>query len=105
MSKPTVIVYGATSYTGKELLNYFDTHPQNAEFDVILAGRNGAKLQTAAGDLQKRHETVTCRLDNEDEVRNLVARGNVVINLAGELRYTAWRADMQVHSGETMPRR
>jgi len=83
MSKPTVILYGATSYTGKELLNYFDTHPQNSEFDVILAGRNGAKLQNVAKDLKKRHETAVCRLTDADEVRDLISRGDVVINLAG----------------------
>jgi len=85
MSKPTVIVYGATSYTAKELLIYLDTHAQNDEFDVILAGRNEDKLKAVSSKMKKKHEIAACQLDDEEGVKKLIARGSVVINLAGEL--------------------
>jgi short subunit dehydrogenase-like uncharacterized protein len=84
MPKPVLIIYGATSYTAKELLLYLDSHPQQDEFDVILAGRNEEKLKAAASKLKKRHEIATCQLNDEEAVKNLVGKGNVVINLAGE---------------------
>ena len=84
MSKPTLIVYGASSYTAKELLIYLDTHSQEDEFDVILAGRNEERLKAAASKMKKRHEIAACQLDDQEGVKKLVARGNVVINLAGE---------------------
>ena len=85
MSKPTVIVYGATSYTAKELLLYLDTHTENDQFDVILAGRNEDRLKTAASKMKKQHAIAVCQLDDQADVKKLVAKGNVVINLAGEL--------------------
>ena len=82
--KPTVIVYGATSFTGKELLTYLDTHHQNHEFDVILSGRNEQKLKVSAEKLIKKHKIIAAQLDDEQGVKKLIEAGDVVINLAGK---------------------
>lgn len=83
MTKPTLIVYGATSFTAKELLNYLDTHHDQDKFEVILAGRSFQRLQDAVSHLKKKHEIVACQLDDAEGVKKLVAKGQVVVNLAG----------------------
>ncbi|KAK1922219.1 Saccharopine dehydrogenase-domain-containing protein [Papiliotrema laurentii] len=82
-SKAKVIVYGATSFTARELLTYLDNHPQSHLFDVILSGRNLQRLQASAEKLEKRHKIVACQLDDQEGVKNLISQGDVVINLAG----------------------
>ena len=88
MSNPTLTVYGATSFTARELLRYLDTHPDGESFNLILSGRNGQKLETAAKGIKRQKELVQCALTDEDEVRDLVARSTVIVNLAGELSPT-----------------
>lgn len=85
MSKPTVIIYGATSFTARELLDYLDDHRDHEKFNVILAGRSHKRLQDAASKLKRTHEIAECQLGDETSVKDLVARGDVVVNLAGGL--------------------
>lgn len=85
MTKPTLIVYGATSFTAKELLDYLDTHHDQEKFNVILAGRSQQRLEDAAARLKREHEIVACQLDDAEGVKRLVAKGEVVVNLAGKL--------------------
>jgi short subunit dehydrogenase-like uncharacterized protein len=88
---PTLIIHGATAYTALTLLSYLESHPQSDEFDIILAGRNLKKLEDVNSGLNVKRELFRVNLKDEGEVRELVGRGNVVINLAGELslrRYT-----------------
>nr|XP_018261104.1 uncharacterized protein I303_06825 [Kwoniella dejecticola CBS 10117]OBR83262.1 hypothetical protein I303_06825 [Kwoniella dejecticola CBS 10117] len=82
--KPTLIIYGATSYTARQLLAYLDTHPDSVSFDFILAGRNQQKLEQANNKLSQSREVVACQLDDPDGVRSLVAKGDIVVNLAGD---------------------
>jgi short subunit dehydrogenase-like uncharacterized protein len=88
MAKPTLIIYGATSFTARELLNHLDTHRDQAQFDVILAGRSQERLEAAASKLKRKHEVVACQLHDADAVARMVAKGNVVVNLAGEYGVT-----------------
>lgn len=81
--KPTVIVYGATAFTAGPLLPYLDTHPDADEFDFILAGRNKSKLDAASAKLNSKPETVAVELGDEEGVRRLIDKGDVVMNLAG----------------------
>ncbi|WWC95166.1 hypothetical protein V866_002020 [Kwoniella sp. B9012] len=86
-SKPTLIIYGATSFTARNLLSYLDTHPEGDSFEFILSGRNQQKLEIANGKLQRPREVVSCQLDDEDGVKKLVEKGQVVVNLAGPFRW------------------
>ncbi|WWD03940.1 hypothetical protein V865_001998 [Kwoniella europaea PYCC6329] len=86
-SKPTLIIYGATSFTARNLLSYLDTHPEGDSFEFILSGRNQQKLEIANGRLQRPREVVSCQLDDEDGVKKLVEKGQVVVNLAGPFRW------------------
>ena len=81
--RPTIIVHGATAFTAENLLVYLDTHRDGEEFDLILAGRNQARLDKVKARLSGDHEVVVVDLTKEDTVRGLVARGDVVINIAG----------------------
>lgn len=87
MSKPTLIVHGASSFTATELLAYLDSHPQGDQFEFILAGRSAEKLDAKNGPLKNKRQVVTVDLGDEKSVRNLVAKGQVVLNLAGRCRY------------------
>lgn len=84
MHNPTLIVHGASSFTAKELLRYLDSHPDAGSFEFILAGRTKAKLDKANEKLKKKREVVVVDLEDERSVKSLVARGEVVINLAGK---------------------
>ena len=84
MSTPTLIIYGATSFTARQLLLYLDTHPDSSQFEFILAGRNAQKLESLNEDLlQTRREVIACDLDDGIGVKRLVEQGQVVVNLAG----------------------
>lgn len=82
--KPTLIVFGATSYTAQELLPYLDNHPDGDDFDFILAGRNKQKLDALNDKRPKRRQVAVCDSNDEDAVEALVEKGDVVINLAGK---------------------
>nr|XP_018999967.1 uncharacterized protein I203_07496 [Kwoniella mangroviensis CBS 8507]OCF63428.1 hypothetical protein I203_07496 [Kwoniella mangroviensis CBS 8507] len=86
-SKPTLIIYGATSFTARNLLSYLDTHSEGDSFEFILSGRNQQKLEIANGKLQRPREVVVCQLNDEDDVKKLVEKGQVVVNLAGPFRW------------------
>ena len=81
--KPTLTVYGATSFTAKELLRYLDDHPDGAAFNLILSGRSQQKLDTATAAVKRQKEVIACSLSNEEEVRDLVRRSDVIMNYAG----------------------
>lgn len=82
-SKPTLIIYGATAFTAAPLLTHLDDHPEGDQFELILAGRNGQKLDKAKKELKKKVEIVAVELTDEEGVRALVGKGDVVLNLAG----------------------
>ncbi|WWC91919.1 uncharacterized protein L201_006871 [Kwoniella dendrophila CBS 6074] len=85
--KPTLIIYGATSYTARQLLPYLDLHRDSTQFEFILSGRNKEKLQAANAKLNKPREIAVCQLNDEEAVKDLVAKGDVVVNLAGPFRW------------------
>ncbi|WVO17148.1 hypothetical protein L204_104840 [Cryptococcus depauperatus] len=85
-NKPVLVLYGATSFTARQLLTYLDEHPQGAEFDFILAGRNQERLEALNAKLSTKREIFVCELSNEDGVVSMVDRANVVVNLAGPYR-------------------
>ena len=91
--KPTLIVHGASSFTATELLSYLDSHPQGDQFEFILAGRTLSKLEAKNRDLGTEREIVVVDLTDEASVKELVSKGDVVINLAGTSsisRRSAW---------------
>lgn len=80
---PTIVIYGATAFTAGTLLTYLDTHPDGHEFNFILAGRNRSRLETANAKLRTKREIAAVDLSDEEGVRDLVGKADVVINLAG----------------------
>jgi short subunit dehydrogenase-like uncharacterized protein len=87
-SKPyTVCVYGATSYTGRQVIDYLANHPQSKTFTYVLAGRNKDKLEKLQSEDKnaKQHDLLVVDLKNEEQVRDMVAKSEVILNLAGTL--------------------
>lgn len=82
---PTLVVYGATSYTATQhLLPYLATHPEADKFDLVLAGQNTSRLDAANALLPgSTRKIVTLTLDDTPAVEALVKRADAVINLAG----------------------
>ncbi|OCF43719.1 hypothetical protein I317_02472 [Kwoniella heveanensis CBS 569] len=86
--KPTLIIYGATSFTARQLILYLDTHTDGKLFDFILAGRNQTKLETTNQKLAGgKRKIAVCQLNDEEAVKKLVEKGDVVVNLAGPFRW------------------
>lgn len=105
-SKPTLIVYGATSYTAQFLLAYLDSHPQADSFNIILSGRNETKLKDIHAKYPGVADTVAVELSDEKCVHDLVARGDVIVNFAGEASSFVSSIELelkgvQVHIGNT----
>lgn len=96
-SKPkhTILIYGATSYTARLLVDYLSTHPERKAFTYALAGRNPDKLKKLVDELHRagedgeegRTEWIACPLEETEQgrkrVAQMVADAEVVINLAG----------------------
>jgi short subunit dehydrogenase-like uncharacterized protein len=95
---PTIIVYGATSYTAYQFLQYIQSHPDADAFEVILAGRNRAKLVELANKLDKDWNVQAVELSDQEAVKNLVQMGSVVVNFAGTQHATG-RPSMLTYSG------
>ncbi|KAJ9099883.1 hypothetical protein QFC21_003888 [Naganishia friedmannii] len=109
-SKPkhTILIYGATSYTARLLIDYLATHPERKQFTFALAGRNPEKLKKLVDDLHQanedgeegRTEWIACALEDTEEgypkVAAMVSGAEVVINLAGP--YSSHNAELLVRA-------
>ncbi|KAJ9116127.1 hypothetical protein QFC20_000804 [Naganishia adeliensis] len=109
-SKPkhTILVYGATSYTARLLIDYLFTHPERKTFTYALAGRNPEKLRKLVDELHRegedgeegKTEWIACPLEETEQgrkrVAEMVADAEVVINLAGP--YSTHNAEMLVRA-------
>lgn len=79
----TVAVYGATAFSAGPTIEYLLDHPESAGFELVLAGRNGQKLDKVKSGLSRKVETVVLRLDDEGGVKAFTERADVIINFAG----------------------
>ncbi|ODN77520.1 hypothetical protein L202_04692 [Cryptococcus amylolentus CBS 6039] len=89
--KPFAVVYGATSFTARQLLTYLHAHPALAaeEFDFAISGRNKDKLDTLNEQLlEGKREVIVLELSDLEGVEAMVKRANVIINCAGPYRNT-----------------
>lgn len=84
MSK-TVAIYGATAFSAGPAIEYLVNHPDTSQFNLILAGRNRDKLANVHSKLckGKEVETVALELSDEQGVKDLVDKADVVMNFAG----------------------
>ena len=110
MHKPTIVIHGATSFTAAPMLKYLEEHEDRDAFEFILAGRNKAKLDGLNVKLKQPREVVAVDLRDDEEVRDLVSKADVVLNLAGVSfpcpRFPPNNTDeLQGHSDGIMPRR
>lgn len=86
-----ILIYGATSFTGKLVVKYLLQHPQyiSGEFRFALGGRTKSKLDSLADQVEAEghgRPTVVCfslEEGEEEGVRKAVERCKVVVNLAG----------------------
>lgn len=80
----TVLVIGATGFTGKLVAIYLATHPELSNFNLVLGGRSQSKLDAVVAELPAgTARTVKIDVNNDEEVENAVKPVNVVINTAG----------------------
>ena len=75
----TIALYGATGYTGR--LVAAELARAGAEF--IVAGRDAAKLEALAAELDGAPQTRAVALDDEDGLRSLIEPCGAVISCAG----------------------
>jgi hypothetical protein len=95
-----ILIYGATSFTGKLVVKYLLQHPQykSSDFSFALGGRTKSKLDSLAEQVEAEGNTrpaVVCfplsssagegseGEEIEEGVRKAVERCKVVVNLAG----------------------
>ena len=83
MNNPKIILYGSYGYTG----NLIAQECRSKNLDVILSGRNAEALQKQSERMNYPYEVV----DIQDSValKNLLAKGKVVIHCGGPFQYTA----------------
>lgn len=83
MNNPKIILYGSYGYTG----NLIAQECRSKNLDVILSGRNAEALQKQSERMNYPYEVV----DIQDNValKNLLAKGKVVIHCGGPFQYTA----------------
>jgi short subunit dehydrogenase-like uncharacterized protein len=84
----TVTVYGATAFSAGPCIEYLVDHPESDQFKLILSGRNQEKLDKIQARLSKRVEIVALELSDEEGVKELVERSDVIINVAGMLLWS-----------------
>jgi short subunit dehydrogenase-like uncharacterized protein len=97
-----ILIYGATSFTGKIVIDYLCRHPQAQEFTIALGGRTASKLKELQGQVKQKgfgkKDIIDFKLeeteDGERAVEEAVGRCRVVMNLAGP--YSSQNAEMLV---------
>ncbi|GAA1681025.1 membrane protein [Mycolicibacterium murale] len=80
---PTLMIYGATGYTGRMAAE----HAAAAGLDLVLGGRNHARLAALAHELEATHRTFD--LDNDNAIDTALSDITVVLNCAGPFLRTA----------------
>lgn len=78
----SVLIYGATGYTG----NMISRHARAAGLDLVLAGRDQAKLARLADELGVRHQVFQA---DGDAAVQAVSDARVLLNCAGPFARTA----------------
>ena len=76
-----IIIYGATGFTGKLCVKYFQSI--NTTVTWAMAGRNLIKLQKVADDHQAKVEILLADSDDESALDNLTSRARVILSTAG----------------------
>jgi short subunit dehydrogenase-like uncharacterized protein len=83
-TKPfTLIVYGATGFTGQLVAAYLDTHPELTGKGWAIAGRTPSKLDALSAKLVGQPEILCVDLEDADAVAAMVAQTSVILNCAG----------------------
>ncbi len=73
-----IILYGATGFTGRQTVKYFQQHaPANLRW--AIAGRNRSRLESLNANV----EILTAEASNQQEIDALVARTRVLLTTAG----------------------
>lgn len=80
---PTLMIYGATGYTGRMAAE----HAAAAGLDLVLGGRDHARLSALAHELGADHRTFD--LDNDDTIDAALSDVTVILNCAGPFMRTA----------------
>ena len=83
MNQPTLMIYGATGYTGQLVT----AEAMEAGLRPVLAGRNAVKLASVAGP--SRLETRAIALDDPDRLAGALEDISVVVHCAGPFWRTA----------------
>ena len=76
-----IIIYGATGFTGKLCVKYFQS--LNTTVTWAMAGRNLIKLQKVADDHQAKVEILLADSDDESALDNLTSRARVILSTTG----------------------
>jgi hypothetical protein len=102
-----ILIYGATSFTGKLVIHYLLQHPQASKFTFALAGRTLHKLEALADKVESdghpKPDIVCFSLEEggrqgeqEEGAERAVAGCRVVVNLAGP--FSTQNAEMLIRS-------
>ena len=76
-----IIIYGATGFTGKLCVRYFQSLDTTVTW--AIAGRNLTKLQKVAEDNQAKVEILVADSDDEVALDTLTSRAKVILSTAG----------------------
>lgn len=90
--KYSIVLYGATGFTGKLTAAYLDTHPELQSERWAIAGRNKAALDAVRDTLSSSAvDVIVCPLDDPEVVDAMVKSTRVVITAAGP--YSSYSGD------------
>ena len=76
-----IIIYGATGFTGKLCVKYFQS--LNTTVNWAMAGRNLIKLEKVAKENQTNVEILIADSDDEKALDNLTSRARVILSTTG----------------------
>lgn len=94
----TVAIYGATAFSAGPAIEYLLSHPESADFRLVLAGRNRQKLEKVESNLAKGKdvEIAVLELGDEEAVKRFVESADVIINFAGMSSVTSAAISVRV---------
>jgi short subunit dehydrogenase-like uncharacterized protein len=79
-----VVVFGATSVTGRRVAAYLADRAGEVEAKWAAAGRDEAKCENVLGEIGvSAPETLVAEVDDADSLARMAARARVVLNLVG----------------------
>lgn len=82
-----IVLYGASSFTGKQTVQYFAQYVALGEVRVAIAGRNREKLESVKAQIGVNVDVLVADSEDQIAIDAIVSQTRVLLNTAGPFAF------------------